>query len=210
MSGNLNPSYHNGDLKIALIKAGLEILAESGIAELSLRKVAKRAGVSEAAPYRHYKDKDALLTGIAEQGFLRLSATLEQIEEAYAEDASVLFYQMGFAYVRFARTYSDSMRIMFRHRTQPSPSNNPSLQEATDQMFNYLIDLAEYCQQAELARPGHPLPLALSYWTAIHGLSMLLIDHGFTEEIIQGQTDETLARIALDNILYGWQGSKTL
>lgn len=203
-------SYHHGDLKNALIIAGLEILAESGISDLSLRKVSKRAGVSEAAPYRHYKDKEALLTEIAEQGFLRLSALLEQTENEYANDPRELFYQMGLTYLQFARRNPDSMRIMFRNRNELDAQQVAHLQEASDLVFNCLIDLVEYCQQAHIARDGHPLSLALNYWTSIHGLSILLIDYGLSPEITQNQTDETLARSTLDNVLQGWQGNPIL
>lgn len=202
-------SYHHGDLKNALIRAGLEILTETGISDLSLRKVAKRAGVSEAAPYRHYKDKEALLAGIAEQGFLRLSALLEQTESKHEDEPMELFYQMGITYLLFARTNPDSMRIMFRNRNHSEATDATDLQEGADRVFNYFIDLVEYCQQEQIAKDGHPLALALSYWTSIHGLSILLIDNGISPEITQTQSDETLTRNTLNNVLHGWQGLDT-
>src|SRR3954464_14355091 len=78
-------SYHHGDLRNALIQAGLELLAEGGAQELDLRKVARRAGVSHAAPYRHFADKQALIASITEEGFRwlaeRIQTTLREVSD---------------------------------------------------------------------------------------------------------------------------------
>ena len=74
---NATDTYHHGNLRNALIVASMAILAEEGAAALTLRKAARKAGVSHAAPYRHFADKDALLAAIAEEGFQRLSAMIE-------------------------------------------------------------------------------------------------------------------------------------
>src|SRR5215467_12607566 len=70
--------YHHGDLRAALIRAGLAILAEEGVQALTLRAAARRAGVSHNAPYRHFADKEALLAAIAEEGFIDLAARVEE------------------------------------------------------------------------------------------------------------------------------------
>ncbi|MDA0347102.1 MAG: TetR/AcrR family transcriptional regulator [Verrucomicrobia bacterium] len=199
--------YHHGDLKNSLIRCGLEILSEDGKQGLSLRKVAKKAGVSEAAPYRHFKDKEALVAAIAEQGFIRLAALLDSVAAKHSEDAKSLFFQSGLAYVQFARQNPDSMRVMFRLRNVDGGVEYPALQEAADEAFSFLIDMVEYCQQAGLARLGHPMPLALSAWSAVHGLSMLLIDNYISKEALQGTEDQSLILATLEIILQGWQTS---
>jgi len=201
----MGTNYHHGDLKNALIRSGLEILSTQGIQDLSLRKVARAAGVSEAAPYRHFKDKETLLAAIAEQGFIRLAERLEQMEEQYAEDARSLFYQSSRAYIQFARDNPHSMRVMFRFRNTEDEVRFPDLQEAADEVFSYFIDIVEYCQQAGLARAGHPLPLALAAWSTVHGLSMLLIDRCISPDVFHRSDENTMITAALDMVLTGWQ-----
>jgi AcrR family transcriptional regulator len=161
--------------------------------------------VSEAAPYRHFKDKETLLAAIAEQGFIRLAERLEQVEEQYAEEARSLFYQSNRAYIQFARDNPHSMRVMFRFRNTEDEIRFPALQEAADEVFSYLIDIVEYCQQAGLARAGHPLPLALAAWATVHGLSMLLIDRCISPDVFHGSDENTMITAALDMVLTGWQ-----
>lgn len=72
----VNKSYHHGDLRVALLRASLDLMREQGDHRLTLREVARRVGVSHAAPFRHFRDKNALLAAIAEEGFLRLTACL--------------------------------------------------------------------------------------------------------------------------------------
>lgn len=200
--------FHHGNLRTALIQSGLEILAGDGIQGLSLRKVAKSAGVSEAAPYRHFKDKEALLAAIAEQGFIRLSERLESVEKQFSQDAKSLFYQSSRSYIDFARENPHAMRIMFRFRPDNSLEDYPELQDASDEAFSYLIDLVEYCQQEGIAQDGHPLPLALSIWSTIHGLSMLLIDGCIAPDVFHGNSEEEMIQTTLNTILAGWNHVK--
>ena len=201
----MRTKFHHGNLRSALIQGGLEILSQHGIQHLSLRKVAQSAGVSEAAPYRHFKDKEALLAAIAEQGFIRLSEQLEAVEEQFAEDAKTLFYRSCHSYIDFAREHPHSMRVMFRFRRAEDLSDYPELQDAADEAFSYLIDMVEYCQQEGLARPGHPLPLALAAWSTVHGLSMLLIDGCISPDVFEDNSQASLIRSTLDTLLAGWQ-----
>ena len=201
----MRTNFHHGDLRNALIQSGLAILADQGIQGLSLRKVAKSAGVTEAAPYRHFKNKEALLAAIAEQGFIRLSERLESVEEQYSDHAATLFYQSCRAYIDFAQERPHSMRIMFRFRQTENLSEYPELQDAADEAFSYLIDMVEYCQQEGLARAGHPLPLALAAWSTVHGLSMLLIDGCISPDVFEGTSQEAMIQSTLDTLLTGWQ-----
>ena len=134
----MRTTFHHGDLRNALIQSGLQILAEESIQALSLRKVARLAGVSEAAPYRHFKDKEALLAAIAEQGFIQLSERLEAVEAQFAEQADKLFYQSCRTYIDFALENPHAMRMMFRFRKSEGLSDYPGLQDAADEAFSYL------------------------------------------------------------------------
>src|SRR5579885_1357404 len=98
-------AYHHGDLRHTLIQAGVELLAEEGAQELDLRKVARRAGVSHAAPYRHFADKQALIAAVTEEGFRLLA---EEIQVALREVSDEPFEQLlgiARAYVHFAKAH---------------------------------------------------------------------------------------------------------
>src|SRR6266478_9089319 len=95
--------YHHGDLRHALIQAGLEMLAEGGAAALDLRKVARKAGVSHAAPYRHFADKQALIAAINEEGFHRLAERIQHALQEVPDDAFEQLFGIARAYVQFAQ-----------------------------------------------------------------------------------------------------------
>ncbi|MBI3152701.1 MAG: TetR/AcrR family transcriptional regulator, partial [Chloroflexi bacterium] len=95
-------TYHHGDLKNALIKAGVEILAKDGVSGLSLRKVAMRAGVSHAAPYSHFADKQALIAAISTEGFRQLYERVSGVAEEYKSQPQKQLVEAAWAYVQFA------------------------------------------------------------------------------------------------------------
>src|SRR5215218_3535844 len=117
--------YHHGDLRRALLQAALEAIAEVGPAAVSLRDLARRAGVSHAAPAHHFGDKAGLLTAVATDGFRRLAATLG---EAY--EATGSFLEVGVAYVRFAVTHRAHFEVMFR--PELNHTDDPELVRARD------------------------------------------------------------------------------
>src|SRR5690606_18832847 len=106
-------TYHHGDLKNALIKAGVEILAKEGIGKLSLRKVALKAGVSHTAPYSHFSDKQSLIAAISTEGFQRLSKALDSAIKAHANNPKKQLIESAQAYVKFALANKDIFKIMF-------------------------------------------------------------------------------------------------
>src|SRR5512134_2249257 len=105
--------YHHGDLKNALIQAGVEILSQEGAGGLSLRKVAQRAGVSHNAPYSHFPDKQSLIAAISTEGFKQLSNELDAAITAHPNDAKRQLQEGAWAYVQFAMNNTDTFRIMF-------------------------------------------------------------------------------------------------
>ena len=113
LDGGRKP-YHHGDLRRVLLAAAVEAIAERGAAALSLRDLARRAGVSHAAPTHHFRDKAGLLTAVAVEGFARLGAALSEARD---------FADAGVAYVRFAMTQPGYFAVMFRpvlyHRDDP-------------------------------------------------------------------------------------------
>ncbi|MCA9708300.1 MAG: TetR/AcrR family transcriptional regulator [Myxococcales bacterium] len=111
--------YHHGDLRAALLQAAVALIAEHGVTKLSLRECARRAGVSHAAPYRHFPSKDALLVAIAEEGFGWLYQAGRRAMEGLVDPRERLD-AYGVAYVRFAIEHPVHLRTMFTVRLDPS------------------------------------------------------------------------------------------
>src|SRR5687767_2459609 len=95
-------TYHHGDLKNALINAGVDILAKDGVGGLSLRKVALKAGVSHSAPYAHFADKQALIAAISTEGFRQLYENINTAAQKYKDQPTKQLAEVGWAYVQFA------------------------------------------------------------------------------------------------------------
>ena len=126
-------AYHHGNLREALVDAAIEILEAEGVTKLSRRGVARRAGVSQTAPYRHFKDKAALLAAVAAYGFRGLAAAMRE-GAARQKDPRDRLAEIGQSYVRFALDNSAVFRLMFGPEI-PEKSADPELCEAADEAF---------------------------------------------------------------------------
>lgn len=187
-------SYHHGDLRNALIQAGLAILAEEGSQALTLRAVARRAGVSHAAPYRHFTDKEALLAAIAEQGFQMLAAAASAAADGYPSDPAAQLAEAGWAYVQFALAHPAHLRVMFGGLIG-TPTAHPGLRSAGETAFNRLVDIVRAGQQAGVIVDGTPEQLALTAWALVHGLAVLAIEHQIPESSSRAASPEQLTRM---------------
>jgi AcrR family transcriptional regulator len=180
-NSNSNPStrsskrYHHGDLRNALIQAGLGLLAAEGIAGLDMRKVARAAGVSHAAPYRHFADKQALLAAIAEDGFYQLAENIDIAIGQAPTTADAQLEQVARAYVQFALDHPAHMREMFSGLTVERAAY-PQLHAAAKQAFQRVIQVIEQGQARQQVGPGDPANLSMVAWAQIHGIAMLLIE----------------------------------
>ncbi|MFC8717715.1 TetR/AcrR family transcriptional regulator [Kitasatospora sp. NPDC057198] len=158
--------YHHGDLRAACLRAAHELLEEDGSAALSLRAVARRAGVSATAPYRHFADRDALLSAVAAQGYRDLAARLAAAGPA-PRDAAALA-DVAAAYVRFATDRPALFRVMFAEPCDPA---DPERAAATAAMWEYVHGIVRG------AFPGaDPGPTATAVWGLVHGLAFLHLD----------------------------------
>jgi AcrR family transcriptional regulator len=167
-------SYHHGDLRRALIETALKRVAEEGTGALTLRDVARRVGVSQAAPYRHFRDKLALLQAVAEEGFRALMA---QMDEALGSTERPLerFQALGRAYAEFAIENAAHTRVMWSPDVL-SASAPLSLQEAAQATYQKLVEAVTAAQRAGVVRSGDPTELAICAWGVMHGMSALIID----------------------------------
>ncbi|ALG84885.1 TetR/AcrR family transcriptional regulator [Gordonia phthalatica] len=158
--------YHHGDLPSALVAAAIELLEENGAADLSLRAVARRAGVSAAAPYRHFPDRTALLSAVAAVGYTDLGRLLLQAsaEPASADDLAAI----AVAYVRFALDRPGLFRVMFTEGCDPTNEDRVS---AVDAIRAYVA------ATVERALPGtDSAAMGTAVWALVHGLAFLHLD----------------------------------
>ena len=171
--------YHHGDLRRALLDAALELLAREGASALTLREVARRAGVTHAAPYRHFTDKQALLAAVAEEGFRMLTAEMRAGSEAHRADPVGALEALGVAYVRFATSKRAHFQVMFGKDIDWN-REECGLEETADHCFGVLISAVQGCQAVGAIRPGDPLIPALCAWSMVHGLSELIANGQFS------------------------------
>ncbi|ADG79122.1 Transcriptional regulator, TetR family OS=Tsukamurella paurometabola (strain ATCC 8368 / DSM/ CCUG 35730 / CIP 100753 / JCM 10117 / KCTC 9821 / NBRC 16120/ NCIMB 702349 / NCTC 13040) OX=521096 GN=Tpau_2518 PE=4 SV=1 [Tsukamurella paurometabola] len=159
-------TYHHGDLPGALVTAAVELLDEEGGAgDLSLRAVARRAGVSTAAPYRHFPDRNALISAVAAVGYRELAATLAEASPAPSSPDDLA--DIGVAYVNFALHRTGLFRAMF---AEPC-GTDPDRVEAVDAITAYLHHIVAQALPSEDVDAT-----ATAVWALVHGLAFLHLD----------------------------------
>jgi AcrR family transcriptional regulator len=164
--------YHHGNLREALVEAALALIAEKGPTGFTIAEAARLAGVSSAAPYRHFRDAEALLAAIAQRGYERFAAALEQAWDQGRPDPVHAFENVGRAYLAFARNEPAYYAAMFE--TGVSFEGFPPLVTASGRAFGVLRDAAERLT-ATLPKAGRPpaLMIALHIWAMAHGIASL-------------------------------------
>lgn len=191
-------TYHHGDLKRALTQAALGLVQEKGPKGFTLREVARRAGVSTAAPYRHFADKAELLAAAATQGFVQLHETLSKTA-AKSTDPGRQALDMGRAYVRWAVAHPDYYQVMFG--SELDKSDKPDMLTAASRAFDDLLDVIVRCQDARLLPAGDPLEIAGPVWSLLHGIATLTIGSDFQHVGID-EDPQKLAERALKGLLF--------
>ncbi len=165
--------YHHGNLKEALLKAALDLIAQKGAAGFTFADAARMAGVSPAAPYRHFRDRDELLSSIAQRGFEQFEARLTAAWDDGRPDTVTAFERVGKAYLAFAREEPAYYSAMFESGLPVDVS--PALMAASERAFAVIRAAAE--RLAALAPPGTPRPpalmMALHIWSMSHGVASL-------------------------------------
>jgi len=172
--GGERRGYHHGNLREALIEAALALIGNKGAAAFTVAEAARLAGVSPAAPYRHFRDAEALLAEVAARGFDRLTAVLTRAWDKGNPDPMRAFEAAGRAYLVFARDEPAYYAAMFEARIAPDASAD--LQAAGDRAFAVLRDAAERLT-ASLPRDRRPptLMVALHVWALAHGIASLFV-----------------------------------
>ncbi|MFD5053601.1 TetR/AcrR family transcriptional regulator [Streptomyces tendae] len=180
-------SYHHGDLRRAVLTAALDVIAAEGPAALSLRDLARRAGVSHAAPAHHFKDRAGLLTAIATEGHSLLAATLDEGED---------LRDLGVRYVHFAAAHPAHFQIMFRpDLLRPDDSELLVARERTRSMLRTAVE-------------GHgddPVINFMAAWSMAHGFATLLLSRNL-DGLLDGRDPEETFE-ALAGVMFGPAGS---
>jgi AcrR family transcriptional regulator len=164
--------YHHGNLREALIDAALSLIGQKGPAGFTVAEAARAAGVSPAAPYRHFRDRDAMIADVAKRGFEAFSAKLSEAWNGGAPEPFVAFDRVGKAYLSFARAEPAYFSAMFESGVPFA--EYPEVQDAANRAFAVL---RESCDGviAALPREARPpaLMMALHFWSLAHGIAAL-------------------------------------
>jgi AcrR family transcriptional regulator len=193
-------NYHHGDLKNALIKAGVEILSKEGIEGLSLRKVAQRAGVSHSAPYSHFPDKQSLIAAISTEGFNQLYSELDAAILANPKNPKKQLQQGARAYVQFALNNTDTFNIMFS-RVLEKEKDYPAFVEISSKTFQRVVDVVRACQDEGLLHSSSAEMMAVAVWGQLHGIISLAFEGQIPHEILDGQGLEDVVLFAIEQMI---------
>jgi AcrR family transcriptional regulator len=180
-AGNERP-YHHGDLRRAILAAAIEAIQRDGVDSLSLRALARYAGVSHAAPAHHFGDRAGLLTALAAHGFELLA---DQLGEAFERTGS--FLEVGVAYVRFAVDHPAHFAVMYR--PELLHDDDPALAAARHRAGDVL-----YGRVGSAAPGAEALQAGVAAWSLVHGLATLYLGGNLPPAL--GDDPETIARDA--------------
>jgi AcrR family transcriptional regulator len=164
--------YHHGNLREALLQGAVRVIAEVGPAAFTLREVARRAGVSHNAPYRHFRDKDALLAAVAAQGFRELTRAMQEAGQRQSHALDKL-KQSGLAYVTFAIRRPEHFTVMFD--ASVITSKDSEYLQASQEAFQTLVNYIRTCQEEGQMPAGNTLERALYAWSLVHGIAKLAV-----------------------------------
>jgi AcrR family transcriptional regulator len=189
---SLRPSpYHHGDLREALLRAGLELLEDAGVAGLSLRAVARKAGVSPAAPYHHFPGKPALLAALADGGFSALAAAMEAARRDAVERPLLA---IGEAYLRFAGERPNLYQLMTLSLDEGPSAGDPAMPMRIGRVIATALE--GYPEVSEGDRDA----VAIALWGAVHGLAVLTSCPALSPLIVQGGGRDRLVGTAFDHL----------
>ena len=192
-------SYHHGDLKNALIRAGVEILSSEGVGGLSLRKVALKAGVSHAAPYAHFADKQALIAAISTEGFRLLYERLSGVSARFASDPPAQMLEVAWEYLQFALESPAWFKVMFSgviERTR----DYPEFVVMSQKNFRLVIEIVEANQAAGSLMAGSSQVVAIGAWSLVHGYVSLLLEGQIPHAISEQMSTREALEFALSQL----------
>lgn len=184
--------YHHGDLKQSLINATIELIRTKGVDRFSMTDACKEAGVSKAAPYRHFENREALLESVIDQGFKTLGDDM-RVATADEKPGSIRrIINLGLAYVQFAVKEPELFRLMFGDYIHPVDACNEPIGKPT---FQLLVD--EIISLTKLTDMDALMSVALPLWTVVHGAAVLTIDKSYDRIYPDNNTEQMIADITV-------------
>jgi AcrR family transcriptional regulator len=191
--------YHHGDLRAALVEAGLALLQEEGLEGFTLRACARRANVSHGAPAHHFGDVKGLLTACAAQGFVRMSALMEEFRAKAGNSAMLQSRANGMAYIVFAMRHRALFQLMFR--ADVVDHGSPELKAASQASFGVLESSVRIEALHPSAAPREELlDDMLLRWAAVHGIATLILE-GQLDDYRNGVPHEPFAMAVAERVL---------
>ena len=171
MNLKADDKYHHGDLRNALIKAAAELIEEQGSLDFAMIDAARRAGVSSAAPYRHFKDKDALLQAVAELGFLALTESVRAVADSFPDNDEPCIIAHGKNYISFVTGHPEFYDLMWGDTALRIPPRDDT-QLKTSGFYNLVTSVKEWCLNNNLPDQD-ALEVAIKLWAMAHGLACI-------------------------------------
>jgi len=170
-------SYRHGNLREAILIASLEAIEINGVDSLSIREVAKTAGVTHQAPYRHFKDKEALLAALAQDGFEKLYQEMSKsVQDINAPIEKIT--ALGVNYLTWAAEHPAHFRLMFSQNI-PEFETYEGLLIAANSILNLVLLVTKENQDGKVIRNDDTRSLARQFWATVHGVTLLFIDRQF-------------------------------
>lgn len=195
-------SYHHGDLRSALVSAAVKMLETTTQEELSLRELARTVGVSQAAPYRHFKNKEELFAAINQQGFEIKFKMMKDACEKYRANPREMFIQCGLAYFQMGKQHPQHFKMMMLSPYCPKPEY-PELMLISGSAFALLKDVIDIAQKEKVVGAGDPYHITLQCWALVHGITSLYVENRVEWMGLDANSTEAFLRNMLEQYLVG-------
>ena len=173
---SVKKNYHHKNLKEVILQETILYIEENGFEEISLRKIALKAGVAHTAIYHHYRNKDDLLAIVASELVEKLLIGVKNSNEKYPDEPYRQLFNYGNMYIDFACKNKNLFKLMFgKHNLDIMKYER--LRETSADALKYLISLIEQCQNKRVIKKGPALQIAMSIWSITHGYATLIVDN---------------------------------
>jgi AcrR family transcriptional regulator len=191
--------YHHGDLYEALLEATLACVTQKGVQGLSLRAIAQAVGVSPAAPYRHFADKQEMIAAVAARGFEKMSLRLAALPESKPLEK---LRAQARVYCQFGLEFPDYFALMFGAAIEDK-ALYPHLSQATEDTFIYFVETISAAIKDKQLQKAPAELIALTFWAQIHGFTSLLVNKQLKWDNLGADKPEELLESTLEMLLNG-------
>lgn len=185
-------TYHHGNLREVLISSALEILKEGTLQDLSLRALARKAGVSQTAPYRHFEDKEALIVVLIQEGSAILQENMALASQKVDDPVEQLI-NLGVAYYDFSQEYSAHFRLMFGGSLE-NTEKHEHIFENEQKGYDVLENVIISCMKLPNAPDLPPNLIRLTCWSLVHGLASLILNDVMNDDVPKGDNKREVVR----------------